>query len=69
MRKRIRVNGEAQSVDGGLRIVELVRRLAPGEAEGVAVAVNGVIVTRSRWHEREVQDGDDIEIVRATQGG
>ena len=64
----IRVNGEPRSVDRALRIAELVRSMAD-DPEGVAVAVNGEIVTRSRWHEREVRDGDDIEIVRATQGG
>ena len=64
----IRVNGEPRSVDRALRIAELVRSMAD-DPEGVAVAVNGEIVTHSRWHEREVRDGDDIEIVRATQGG
>jgi sulfur carrier protein len=65
----IRVNGEPRSVDRALRIAELVRSMVADDPEGVAVAVNGEIVTRSRWHEREVRDGDDIEIVRATQGG
>ena len=65
----IRVNGEQRSVDRKLRIEEVVRSIVADDAEGVAVAVNGEIVTRSRWHEREVRDGDDIEIVRATQGG
>jgi sulfur carrier protein len=65
----IRVNGEQRSVDAKVRIAELVRSMVADDPEGVAVAVNGEIVTRSRWHEREVRDGDDIEIVRATQGG
>jgi len=65
----IRVNGEPRSVDRALRIAELVRSMVADDPEGVAVAVNREIVTRSRWHEREVRDGDDIEIVRATQGG
>ena len=65
----IRVNGEQRSVDAKVRIADLVRSMVADDPEGVAVAVNGEIVTRSRWHEREVRDGDDIEIVRATQGG
>jgi sulfur carrier protein len=69
MSPTIRVNGEPRSVDRALRIAELVRSIVADDPEGVAVAVNGEIVTRSRWHEREVRDGDDIEIVRAAQGG
>jgi sulfur carrier protein len=36
---------------------------------GIAVAVNGAVVPRSQWNERRIEDGDDIEIVRAVQGG
>ena len=36
---------------------------------GVALAVNGAVVPRSHWNERQVEDGDDVEIIRAVQGG
>jgi sulfur carrier protein len=67
--KTFRVNGERRALDGALRLAALVRSLVGDEGDGVAVAVNGEIVTRSLWQEREVQDGDDIEVVRAVQGG
>ena len=68
-KKRLRVNGVEQSCEGVTDLAVLVQKLAAGEADGIAVAVNGEIVPRGQWREREVQDGDDIEIVRAVQGG
>ncbi len=41
----------------------------PEYGRGIAIAVNDTVVSRSRWHEHELQDGDRIEIVRAVQGG
>ncbi len=38
--------------------------VAPG-ARGVAVAVDGEVVTRSRWPETELRDGSLVEVVAA----
>ena len=67
--RTVRVNGNARSVPAGARLADVVGAVAQDAGEGVAVAVNGEIVARAHWHEREVRDGDDIEIVRAVQGG
>lgn len=42
--------------------------VAPG-ARGVAVALDGEVVTRSRWSETELRDGCMVEVVAAIQGG
>ena len=68
----IRVNGAQQQLEAPLRLAELAElaELATaGRRDGIAVAVNGEVVPRGTWQEREVQHGDDIEIVRAVQGG
>ncbi len=39
------------------------------DGKGIAIAVNDTVVSRSRWQEHELRDGDHIEIVRAVQGG
>ena len=69
-RLRVRLNGAAREVEPGTPLARLVASLvASGDQEGVAVAVNGEVVLRSRWQERQVRDGDVIEVVRAVQGG
>jgi sulfur carrier protein len=65
----IRLNGAQQQLEAPLRLAELAELATAGPRDGIAVAVNGVVVPRGAWQEREVQHGDDIEIVRAVQGG
>lgn len=65
----IRLNGVQQQLELPLRLAELAELAAAGPGDGIAVAVNGEVVPRGAWPEREVQNGDDIEIVRAVQGG
>ena len=42
---------------------------AEADARGVAVAVEGEVVPRARWAERRLAEGEDVEVVRAVQGG
>lgn len=38
-------------------------------ARGVAVAVNGEVVRRADWSERQLAEGDRVEVLTAAQGG
>lgn len=66
---RIHLNGTPQTLEQATSVETLVEGLVTDMHEGVAVAINGEIVRRGQWSTREVQDGDDIEIVHAVQGG
>jgi sulfur carrier protein len=65
----MRVNGEPVPFRE-VRIVDLLhgRGIDP-RAPGIAVAVNGEIVRRERWSLDRLSPGDEVEIVRAVQGG
>jgi len=39
------------------------------EGEFFAIAVNRRVITKARWNEALLQDGDSIEIVTPRQGG
>ena len=61
------INGERRSVHartlrGLLAELEL-------EGEFFAIAVNRRVVTRARWDETSLNDGDSVEIVTPRQGG
>jgi sulfur carrier protein len=63
------VNGEARTLPDGRTIAALVEEITGSkEQRGIAVARNGEIVRRDEWI-THVKEGDDIEIVRAVQGG
>ena len=67
MSASVQVNGVEQEV-AGRRLSDLVRGLV-GSPGGVAVAVNGAVVPRSRWDHTTVAAGDAVEVVTAVQGG
>jgi sulfur carrier protein len=63
------VNGEPMTLPDGRTIAALVEEVTGSpEQRGIAVARNGEIVRRDDW-KTAVKDGDEIEIVRAVQGG
>jgi sulfur carrier protein len=63
------VNGAERHLDVPARLAQLPELASSAQRDGIAVAVNGEVVPRAMWAQKEVHDGDDIEIVRAVQGG
>jgi sulfur carrier protein len=63
------VNGDILEVEAQQTIAGLVQQITgTPEQRGVAVARNGEILRRDAWLQ-VIEDGDEIEIVRAVQGG
>lgn len=65
---KIEVNGEFMQVPEDTTVGDLVRMLEY-EMRGMAVALDGEVVSRSTWDETHLREGNRIEIVRAVQGG
>ena len=66
---RATVNGDIVEVEAQQTIAGLVQQITGSpEQRGVAVARNGEIVRRDAWSEA-IEDGDEIEVVHAVQGG
>ena len=66
----VTVNGERRELAPGATVASVVELLdvAP-DARGVAVALDGEVVARSRWGAEELRDGAMVEVVSAIQGG
>ena len=64
------VNGEPRQLPAGATVAGVIELLdvAPG-ARGVAVAVDGEVVARSRWTDTELREGSTVEVLAAIQGG
>lgn len=62
------VNGQSRQLAPGTTIAAVVTALdAP--PRGVAVAVNGEVVPRTAWPGTALTDGDQVEVLAASQGG
>ncbi|WP_238007819.1 sulfur carrier protein ThiS [Dactylosporangium sp. AC04546] len=63
------VNAVASTVDDSITVADVVHQLAGPDPRGVAVALNGDVVPRSRWADTHPSDGDHVEVLTAVQGG
>jgi sulfur carrier protein len=66
----VTINGEPHRLQAGATVASVVEMLdvAPG-ARGVAVALDGEVVTRGQWPQTRLRDGSLVEVVVAIQGG
>jgi sulfur carrier protein len=62
------VNGERRESASTMSLADAVALLTTAPT-GVAAAVNGDVIRRSDWPRTQLSDGDEVEVVTATQGG
>lgn len=76
----VRINDQTATLPAGASVVDAVAhttgrqltaegRPADGGRLGVAVALAGEVVPRSRWGSTQLNEHADLEIVTAVQGG
>ncbi len=67
----IKINGQLARTAPKSTLAEilLARKIDAQSTRGVAVALNDAIVRRNDWENRVIDEGDQIEIVTAQQGG
>ena len=66
----VTVNGQRRELAEGATVASVVELLeVTPDARGVAVALDGEVVSRSRWRETKLADGALLEVVAAIQGG
>lgn len=67
---KVVVNGDSIDLADGAHVADAVRLVRPEPSgRGIAVAVNGTVVPRSRWTEVRLSESDKVEILTAVAGG
>lgn len=66
----ITINGELVEIRERLSLADLLSRngITPDQ-KGFAVALNDEVITKAQWKHVFLQEGDKLEVIRATQGG
>jgi len=62
------VNGRPVDHAEGTTLTDVVAAMTTA-AQGIAVALNGTVVSRGAWARTVVSDDDRVEILTAVQGG
>ena len=65
----IRINGETEPLAAATIEALLAEKAVDAGQRGIAVALNGAVVPRAAWRDTPLKPGDNVEIVRARQGG
>jgi thiamine biosynthesis protein ThiS len=65
---RVQINGEFHELPEKLTLADLVRQLSLA-SERLAIEHNREVVRRAAWPERELREGDQVEIVHFVGGG
>jgi thiamine biosynthesis protein ThiS len=65
---KLYINGKEQAFDAPLSLASLLERLGMKQ-DRVAVELNRDIVRRELWAEKQLSDGDKLEIVHFVGGG
>ena len=64
------LNGEPHELPDGSNVDDaVIASGAPRSRRGVACAVDGEVVPRTRWFETPLEEGQHVEVVQAVQGG
>ena len=64
------LNGEPRELrDGAVLADAIAVSGAPPDRRGVAVAVGGEVVPRGEWDTTRLDDGAQVEVLQAVQGG
>jgi sulfur carrier protein len=51
------------------RLADILPLLFIQQADGIAIAVNQVVIPRGGWERYVLQPGDSVFVIKATQGG
>lgn len=50
-------------------LADVLSLLRIQQADGIAIAVNEVVISRGEWEGYVLREGDRVFVIRATQGG
>ncbi|MDQ3720051.1 MAG: sulfur carrier protein ThiS [Actinomycetota bacterium] len=62
------LNGQARALEDPATVADAVAA-AEAPERGVAVAVDGEVVSRGAWGRTSLSDGQKVEVLQAVQGG
>ena len=65
----ITVNQKNYNLEDACSVEQMLSAVLHTEAKGIAVAINQNIISKSNWRLHQLKQGDQIMLIKATQGG
>ncbi|MES2454724.1 MAG: sulfur carrier protein ThiS [Bacteroidota bacterium] len=65
----ITINQQRHQFKSGCSVAQMLEKIISEEPKGIAVAINQTIIQKSLWQDYLLRDGDEVMLIKATQGG
>jgi len=65
----ITINKDPKIIGTDSGLLQLLKDIKLIDQQGVAIAVNDQVITKSNWEQFQLKENDKITIIKATQGG
>ncbi|RLJ73718.1 sulfur carrier protein ThiS [Pedobacter alluvionis] len=65
----VTINNQNYQLNEACSIEQMLATVISTETNGLAIAVNQTIISKSDWDRHVLNPGDQIIIIKATQGG
>ncbi|WP_215238019.1 sulfur carrier protein ThiS [Dyadobacter helix] len=65
----IKINQTPSVIPDTFTVQQLLTEIFETNHQGIAVAINNQVVSKSQWALHQLQPDDQLIIIRATQGG
>ncbi|WP_316789020.1 sulfur carrier protein ThiS [Pedobacter frigoris] len=66
---KVTVNHKNYVLDDACSVEQMLSVVLQKEAKGIAVAINQSIISKPHWSAQLLKEGDQILLIKATQGG
>nr|WP_121272374.1 sulfur carrier protein ThiS [Pedobacter schmidteae] len=65
----ITINQQHHQLQESCSVQQMLTQVLSGEPKGIAVAINQNIIAKSLWTTHQLKHGDQVMLIKATQGG
>ncbi len=65
----IKLNNQLRTFSEQCTVKQMLDHVVPEKQNGIAVAVNNVVVPKTAWNNYSLNPNDEVLIIKATQGG
>jgi sulfur carrier protein len=66
---QIEINNETKAITGNFSAQQVFELLAINNTNGYALAINNMVIPKTKWAETLLKESDKVLVIQATQGG
>ena len=66
---KVRIGNSEIEIKSGTSLIETLEGVGISDQNGVAIAINNIVIPKSGWVAHQLEDGDQITVIKATAGG